>query len=194
MCKFDKGLNLFIFLLTIQTGLKMTKLISDNIILRPLEINDASVLAGMANNINIWNNVRDFMPYPYTLQDAWNFIAMCETEDMVTTFGIEYKGNLAGVIGLSLQGDIYKHAAELGYWIGEDYWNLGIASSAVGLIVQYGFEKLNRIRIYSGVFAHNKASQKVLEKNGFILEAIFKKGYIKNGVIGNEYKYALVRE
>lgn len=171
----------------------MVNLIANDIVLRPLEINDAAVLADMANNINVWNNLRDLMPFPYTLRDAWNFIAMCETEDHVTTFGIEYQAQLAGVIGLSVQGDIYRHAAELGYWIGEQYWNKGIASQAVQLLVQYGFEKLNLIRIYSSVFEHNKASQKVLEKNGFTLEAVLKKGYIKNDVIGDEYRYALLK-
>lgn len=171
----------------------MIKLISDEIILRPLQINDASAMAQMADNKNIWDNLRDLMPHPYSLQDAWNFISRCEQEDPVVTFAIEYHDNFAGVIGLIPQTDIYRLTAELGYWIGEAWWNKGIATRAVKLIVQYGFEQLGLMRIYSGVFEHNKASQRVLEKADFKLEAVFKNAFIKNDKIGNECRYAIIR-
>jgi len=46
------------------------------------------------------------------------------------------------------------------------------------------------VRIHTGVFDFNKASQRVLEKAGFKLEGIFEKSVIKNGKILDEYRYA----
>ncbi len=50
------------------------------------------------------------------------------------------------------------------------------------------------MRIYSGVFDFNKASQHVLEKAGFQLDCILEKAVIKNGIICDEYMYSMVKE
>lgn len=147
-------------------------------------------LAELCNNKKIWDNVRDLLPSPYTEQNALEFIRLCQQEVPTSTFAIEYKGELAGCIGLVKQTDVYRLGAELGYWIGEPYWGLGIATRAVELITSYGFNKLGLIRIYSGVFEFNAASQRVLEKSGFKLEGIFEKSIIKNNKVHNELRYA----
>jgi len=84
--------------------------------------------------------------------------------------------------------------AEIGYWIGEPYWSKGIATKAVRLITKYGFNKLELVRIYTGVFDYNKASQRVLEKAGFKLECIFEKSIFKNNQIYDEYRYGLINK
>jgi RimJ/RimL family protein N-acetyltransferase len=168
----------------------MVELAANAVLLRALSTLDQSRLAALCNNKKIWDNVRDLLPYPYSKQDAIEFIARCQKENPPSTFAIEYKGELAGCVGLVLQTDVYKLTAEIGYWIGEPYWGLGIATKAVGLMTDYGFNQLGLVRIYSGVFDFNKASQRVLEKSGFKLEGIFEKSFIKNGKVGDEYRYA----
>ena len=84
-----------------------------------------------------------------------------------TIFAIEYQGEYVGNISLSVGTDIYRKSAEIGYFIGEPFWNKGIMTKAVNLITEYGFEKLSIIRIYTGIFDYNKSSQRVLEKCGF---------------------------
>ncbi len=118
------------------------------------------------------------------------FRNICQDENPPVTFAVDYKGELAGCIGLVKQTDVYKLTAEIGYWIGEPYRGLGIATKAVELITEYGFRQLNLVRIYSGVFDFNVASQRVLEKSGFKLEGIFEKSIIKNGRICDEFRYA----
>lgn len=172
---------------------------SDNIVLeenavrlRPFRMDDAGALAALANNKKIWDNVRDSLPYPYSRRDAEYFINLQRKEKIPATFAIEYNGNIAGVIGLVRQSDVYRLTAELGYWLGEPFWNKGICTKAVALIVRYGFEKIGLQRIYANVFDFNKASQRVLEKAGFELECISKKAAVKNGVICSEYKYSII--
>jgi ribosomal-protein-alanine N-acetyltransferase len=171
----------------------MMQLSSVDIRLRELNNQDKQRLALLANNKKIYNNVRDFFPHPYTEKDAEEFIAICKKEDPKSTFAIEYKSELAGVIGLVIQSDIYRKSAEIGYWIGEPFWNKGIASAAVNLLTDYGFQTLGLIRIHTGVFDYNKASQRVLIKCGFTLEGIFKKSIFKNDLICDEYRYARVK-
>ena len=163
---------------------------SGHLTLRSFLEEDQTRLADLCNNPKIWNNVRDYFPSPYTIQHAAEFITLCRQEIPQTTFAIEYKGELAGCIGLTPQTDVYRLNAEIGYWIGEPYWGCGIATKAVELITAYGFEKLGLIRIYSGVFDFNKASQRVMEKAGFQLECISEKSIVKNGVVCNEHRYA----
>jgi [ribosomal protein S5]-alanine N-acetyltransferase len=160
--------------------------------LRVLQNTDAPILAQLANNKKIWDNLRDYIPYPYTQNDAEWFIGQCLQESPPLTFAIEYKGALCGVIGLVSQKDVYRKSAEIGYWIGEPFWNKGIATIAVKLISEYGFNELNLVRIFTAVFEYNPASMKVLEKNGYVREGVFKKSVIKNGELWNEHRYARI--
>lgn len=147
-------------------------------------------MAELANNENISRNLRDGFPHPYTLQHAEEFIEKCLSPGPQTIFAIEYKGEYAGNIGLSKGMDVYRKSAEVGYFIGEKYWNKGIATSALNLICDYGFRELDIVRIHAGVFEHNLASQKVLEKCGFVREGVFEKAVFKQEKFWNEVRYA----
>lgn len=163
--------------------------------LRPWQKKDRSILAELANNIKIWNNVRDRLPHPYTLHHADEFIAYCTKQNLPHVLAVIAEGNIAGCVGLELQNDTARISAELGYWIGEPYWGKGVATEAVRQMLDYSFENFSwLIRIYAGVFEHNKASMKVLEKNSFYLEGIQKKAVIKNGVILDCYTWVKFRE
>jgi len=161
----------------------------EKIKIRPLNLSDKSELANLANNKKIADNLRDYFPYPYNENDADYFIRLTEKEKPKQNFGILYNGKLCGVIGLIIQKDVYRKSAEIGYWIGEPYWGIGIATKAVELITDYSFNTLDLNRIFAGVFEFNIASMKVLEKNGFKKEGIFKKAVLKNGKFFDEHRY-----
>jgi [ribosomal protein S5]-alanine N-acetyltransferase len=158
--------------------------------LRPLVNEDIATLTTLANNIKIWENLRDLLPHPYTEQDATDFVVYTQQEMPQLTFGITADGALCGVIGLVLATDIYRLGAEIGYWLGEPFWGQGIGSEAVRLMTEYGFDKLDIVRIYAGVMEHNPASMRVLEKNGFEKEGVFKKAMFKKGRIIDEHRFA----
>ena len=93
----------------------------NDITLRKLTVNDKNRLALLANNKKVWDNLRDFFPYPYTEEHAVHFIDFVKDENPVTTFAIDYKEQFCGIIGLVLQQDVYRLSAEIGYWIGEPF-------------------------------------------------------------------------
>jgi [ribosomal protein S5]-alanine N-acetyltransferase len=134
------------------------------IILRRLHESDAPALAQLANNKKVLDNVRDILPHPYTLDDAYFFINLPRQEAVPVSFAIEYSGAFADVIGLVPQKDVYRKTAEIGYWLGEPFWNKGFATRAVKLFTDYRFNELGFIRIYTGVFEYNIGSMKVLKK------------------------------
>ena len=66
-------------------------------------------------------------------------------------------------------------------------------SKAAGLIVDYGFENLDIVRIHTGVFEYNIGSQRVLEKCGSTKEAVFRIAIYKNGKIYDKIRYAKIK-
>lgn len=184
-------IELCFYLLNLQCNRKhMNELNSSDVRLRPLTEDDKTRLSELANNSNISSQLRDAFPHPYTIENAEQFIAMCMNHFPTQVFAIEYKGAYVGNIGLHKETDVYCKSAELGYFLGEPYWNKGIMTQAVNLICKYGFDTLDIIRIHSGIFEFNIASQRVLEKCGFTKEGIFKNAIYKNGKICDEIRYA----
>jgi len=168
------------------------ELVSGDIRLRPFRLSDADKLTEMANNKKISLNLRDGFPHPYTRHDAVTFIQHCLDMHHPTFFAIEFKGEHVGNISLAPCQDVYRKSAEIGYFIAEPYWNKGIASAAVKVIVQFGFSNLGLMRIHTGVFEYNTASQRVLEKCGFVKEGIFRKAVFKEGELWDEVRYAIL--
>ncbi|MFZ4059465.1 MAG: GNAT family N-acetyltransferase [Ferruginibacter sp.] len=163
---------------------------SGDIVLRTLNESDAPKMAELANNIKVARNLRDGFPYPYTLKDAEIFIEKYGKTHPMNIFAIEYQGEYAGNISLMPGTDVYRKSAEIGYFIGEAFWNKGIVSTAVNLITEYGFKFLDIVRIHCGIFEYNTASQRVLEKCGFVKEGIFKKAVFKENRFWDEIRYA----
>lgn len=160
--------------------------------LRQLEETDIPVLAGLFNNRKIWNMLRDGVPSPYHEKDARDFYALSRQENTFHVFAIAYSSEFSGCITLNRQTDVYRMSAELGYWVGEPYWGKGIATQAVNMICDFGFQELGLARIFAGVFDCNHSSQRVLQKAGFQLEGIARRAVIKNGSMHDEYRYARI--
>ena len=142
--------------------------------LRELSMSDAVDISHlMSYNISksLWQ-----VPYPYTVENAANFINSSHRDfesQKAVYFAIEYKNNPEGVgplVGIiSLKNiDFDKKKAIVGYWIGELYWGIGIATESVALVIIYAFSMLGLDEICAYVFSENEASIRVLEKNGMI--------------------------
>lgn len=167
-------------------------LLDHPLLLRALCEKDLAALIRLANNKKIWDNLRNYFPHPYTQLDADQFLEKLIQEEPKLTFAIDHQNQFCGIIGLNKQSDVYEKSLEMGYWLGEEYWNMGIASKAVKLITQYATQELGFERIFTSVYAYNKASMRVLEKNNYILEGVFRKAVYKNENYVDEFRYAFV--
>jgi [ribosomal protein S5]-alanine N-acetyltransferase len=162
--------------------------------LRPWKMEDLDSLVKFANNYNIAKNLMDLFPHPYTIEDGKAFIGMATKNSPPSILAIEINGEAAGAIGLHSQNDIYRKNGELGYWLAEAYWGKGIITNAIVQMVDYGFKNWDINRIYARPFGYNIASQRALEKAGFILEARLEKTIFKNGEYVDELIYAVRRK
>ena len=164
--------------------------------IRPWRLSDAEKLAALLNNKKILDNLRDGLPFPYTVDDARDYIIAMLDADKYTTFAfaIVYDGEVVGSIGAFRQGNIHSRTAELGYYLGENYWCKGIATEAVKKVCAYVFENSDIMRIYAEPFARNKASCRVLEKAGFECEGTLKANAVKNGVVEARKIYAKIKK
>ena len=153
----------------------------------------ADDLVNYANNINVWNNLRNYFPSPYTEEDGKIWLEKMADASPIVNLAIDMDGACIGGIGLILNTDVYAYSAEIGYWLGEPFWNQGIATEAVRQMVEYCFYYFDIIRIYAEVFEINKASMRVLEKNGFYLEGVRRKAVYKNAILMDDYIWVKLR-
>jgi len=85
---------------------------------------------------------------------------------------------------------VHRHTAELGYWLGEEFWARGVMTEAVGAFTDFCFDRFLLRRIYAEPFANNRASARVLEKAGFSFEGRLKNNVLKNGELLDSLLYA----
>lgn len=147
----------------------------------------------LANNPRIAINLRDSFPQPYTIHDAKHWIEHNHRFNPPQNFAIEYEGKLVGSIGSERGKDELRTNMELGFWIGEPYWGKGIATEAVKLYTAYLFQKFDVQRIFAQVYDFNAPSMNVLEKAGYVPEAILKKAFVKQNIIGDLFQYVKIR-
>lgn len=161
--------------------------------LRDWSLDDLENLVRYGNNPKIAKNLTNAFPRPYTEEAGKRFIEKACSDNPRRIFAVSVDYEAVGAIGIHPQEDIFCKNAELGYWLAEPFWGKGIMVQAVRAIVAYGFKTLPILRIFARPFGNNIASQRVLEKAGFILEARFEKTLFKDGNLLDELVYAVRR-
>lgn len=158
-------------------------------------IDDAPALAEILNNKKIHDNLEDGLPFPYTVKDAEEYISAMLSADKNKSFAfaIVCDGKVAGSVSVFRRDNIHRKTGELGYYLGEKYWNKGVTTAAVKAICKLVFENSDIIRIFAEAFARNGASCRVLEKSGFTCEGVLKANAIKNGIVEDTKMYALIK-
>ena len=97
-----------------------------------------------------------------------------------------------GEIGLHL--DKTNDHAQFGYWVGESFRGLKIATEATAALLRFGFEDLGLKKIYATHYPSNVVSGKVLSNNGMVREAELKDHYKVGEDFRTVIQYRLTRE
>ena len=166
-----------------------------NCILRKWQLSDAQDLAAALNNEKIQNNLRDSLPFPYTQQDARDYIItmLSSQEDSAFAYAITIDDRAVGSIAAFRQGNIHRRTAELGYYLAESCWGRGIMTDAIRQLCGIIFETTDILRIYAEPFSYNTGSRRALEKAGFRFEGMMKNNAVKNGKVVDMALYSLTR-
>ena len=161
---------------------------------RSWEWRDRDAIVRHANNRKISINLRDRFPSPYTANDARSWLENVVGRKPETNFAIAVGDEAVGGIGFSLQPDVAYRSAEIGYWLGEEFWGRGIATEALIAVTDHAFSNYNICRLYAHVFEWNRASARVLEKAGYAFEGRLRKSVTKEGQTIDQFMYAMIRE
>ena len=153
---------------------------SERLVLRPYELKDVPDVQRLANNKALADTT--FLPYPYTLEAAENWIETHPKlieEREVFPFAVILKGEAKLIGTMTLRIDQQHHKGELAYWIGQDYWGGGYATEAAKLVIHFGFQELQLNRIWAPIMSRNNASRGVLQKAGLTYEGTLKQDILR---------------
>jgi [ribosomal protein S5]-alanine N-acetyltransferase len=143
----------------------------------PLRARDAAALA------RFYREQRDFLaPYNplqpdvfFTDEGQRRRLEQAErlrADDRRYEFKIELEGELVGTISVSNVVRGAFQSASVGYGVARQHNGRGIASLAVAVVTDWGFEECALHRLEAGTLLHNAASQRVLARNGYRLIGI----------------------
>ncbi len=159
------------------------------------KIEYAEELVSVIGNKKVQDNLRDGLPYPYTIADAkWfiNEMINCNKNNLFS-FANRYHHVTVGSISIERKDNIHSKTGELGYYLSEEYWGKGIISKAIEEICNYVFCNSDIVRIFAEPFSYNIASCKALEKNDFQYEGTLVKNGYKNGKFIDMKMYAKIK-
>lgn len=102
---------------------------------------------------------------------------------------------LIGSAGLYRWVDTPASQAEVGYDLAPSAWGRGYMHEALGAILDFAFGRMGLERVEALVLATNDRSQRVLERLGFLREALLPEhGEDEHGVMRDEYRFGLARD
>jgi RimJ/RimL family protein N-acetyltransferase len=161
-------------------------------VLRPWAPADKASLIANANNRNVWRNLADVFPHPYTETDAEAWLQIAASPSRSVHFAIELDGAAVGGISARTGEGIFVRTGHFGYWLGEAHWGKGVMTAAGRALVDYLKADARFARLESPVFEWNPSSMRVLEKLGFERVAILRKSVTKDGQLIDSVLYALL--
>ncbi len=146
-------------------------LLSPRLVMRAPHEDDIDALAHLANNANIANMVAR-MPHPYTVADAADFVRRTRAGAIgkcVYAVTKADNGAFLGCCGIEPHED--GRTVELGYWLGEPFWNQGYATEAAHALIDMVFRTRDVEQIDARCRVMNIPSRRVIQKCGFQFQA-----------------------
>ncbi len=160
--------------------------------IRPQRTTDAKRFFEILNN----NNMIYFGVRPSSFEDEKEFLLLNSNKrknNFEHNYTILYDSIIVGAISIVINQHL-KYIGEIGYFIDEIYWNKGIATEAVKLIENIGFNDLNLERIEIVTIPENIGSLKVAEKCNYQKEGLLRKRLNLFGKYYNAYLYAKIKD
>lgn len=171
-------------------------LLTDRLILRPFALTDARRVQLLAGDPKVAATTAT-IPHPYEDGMAEEWIGRQEglfKAGTTIAFAIVLKQSQELIGCIDLMGISSKHQkAEIGYWVGVDFWNKGFCSEAMKAVVSYGFETLQLNKITCRHMSINPASGRVMQKAGMQHEGTLRQEMFKDGRFVDIEVYGLLK-
>jgi [ribosomal protein S5]-alanine N-acetyltransferase len=167
-------------------------LASPRLLLRQFTLADAAVMHALRSDPRTMEHIG--RPRTTDIADAEAFIMRNEADRMRNesiSWAITLKDDpaLIGTIGFyRLKPE--HHRGEVGYLLAPDHWGRGLMSEALNAAVACGFERFRFHSIEAVTDPRNTRSRRLLERNGFLLEGLFKENFLWDGAFLDSAVYS----
>lgn len=170
---------------------EIPNLISSRIILRALKLDDAQNIFEYASTKEVARYV--FWEPHKTLADSTNFLNEL-TNSKELMWGIQLKDDpkIIGTCGFISENPITK-CLTIGYVLNQNYWRNGYTKEALQLIIAYGFNNLDIIRIEGICVVDNLASEKTMLSCNMAFEGTLHDNFIKDNEIYDCKLFAITK-
>lgn len=169
-------------------------LLYEDIMLRAIEHDDLNLLKEMINDPEIEKMVVGWS-FPVSTHEQLEWINNVNNDRNNVRYIIDVDG--IGAIGMaSLTSIDFKNGvANVNIKLKNDdnIRRKGIGFRVIKMLSNYAFNELNLNCLVANILRYNKASQKLFEKCGFVLEGVLRKRVFKNGAFQDLLSYSLLR-
>jgi len=143
-----------------------TPLISDRFTLRPVQTSDVGLLAVHSADLRVAKMFRGIPhPLPAGVVEAYIADATAPTTPRDVWVMDGSASNHAEVMGAVALTRLDRNQSEIAFWTAPAFWNTGLASEAVAMIIAANPQAA--AQIYAEVFQDNPGSARVLTRAGF---------------------------
>lgn len=169
-------------------------LTTDRMILRKTKIEDAEEVFIMRSDPGLLAYV-DRDPAK-TIDEARAFIQLI-TDNLDNNVGVSWamtlkdSDKMIGAIAI-WRIDKENHRGEIGYVLLTEYQGKGLMLEAIQAVTDYAFKEMKLHSLEANINPDNLASQRVLERAGFVREAYFRENYYFNGRFIDSAIYSLL--
>jgi len=169
---------------------------TERLLLRPFTLLDARRVQLLAGERAIASNTLA-IPHPYEDGMAEDWIATHAERFRAgksATFAITLKERQLLIGAIGLQFATRHNRAEMGYWIGADYWGQGYCTEAARAVLHYAFAERGLQKVVATHLARNPASGRVMQKIGMTQEGYLRRHVIKWDVYEDLVVYGILRD
>lgn len=168
---------------------------SERLLFRAISDTDIHEIFALRSNPELMQ----YIPRPLitNLEEAKAHMKMIQ-DKIDTNEGINWamteKGNdkLISLIGFyKIENENYR--SEIGYMLLPEYQNKGYITEAIQTLLEYGFHTMGLHSVEAIIDPRNSASEKVLQKNGFVKEAHFHENCFFNGEFIDSVHYSILK-
>ncbi|MBR5938401.1 MAG: GNAT family N-acetyltransferase [Clostridiales bacterium] len=170
---------------------------SERLLLREITEQDVDDVFEIYSNKEVMLYFADRFPFE-KISEAETMIreyAEALSKNWTMRWGIVLKenGKLIGTCGFHAISD-YDKRIEIGYDLNRDYWQKGIMTEALSLIIDHAFRYTDVNRIEAMIEPPNIGSRALLEKLGFQYEGTLRKHEMCRGDFVDIQMFSLLRE
>ncbi len=141
----------------------------ERLVLKQIEEKDSEALLELASDPEVYRYLPTFLfeqKYPDIHEVIDKLYTECFKESII--LGIYLDGDFCGIAEFYGSRD-EAHKISVGYRLLRRCWGKGIASETLSMMIKYLYEETDIQIITASTMVENKASAKVLLKNGFTL-------------------------